>query len=91
MIKMNAPHPLLVNGEALTEFETDELHARELESAGLAVRVSSGESETETGQLVNAGKAHDVEHSQAQALATATGQAPEPATAPAVAKPKKAK
>jgi hypothetical protein len=39
MIKMKSHHPLLVNGEARTEFETDEQHARELELAGLALRV----------------------------------------------------
>lgn len=38
MIKMKSDRPLLVGGVALTEFETDEQHARELESAGLAVR-----------------------------------------------------
>lgn len=91
MIKMNAPHPLLVNGEALTEFETDELHARQLESAGLAVRVSPGDSETEAGQSVDADKGPDVEHSQSQQLVTNTDPASETADAPVTAKPKKAK
>ncbi|MDM0090301.1 MULTISPECIES: hypothetical protein [unclassified Variovorax] len=39
MIKMTSARPLLVNGEAGTEFETDEQHARELELKGFAVRV----------------------------------------------------
>lgn len=39
MIKMKSHHPLLVGGEARTEFETDEQHARELEFSGLAARV----------------------------------------------------
>lgn len=44
MIKMKSHHPLLVNGEARTEFETDEQHARELELAGLALCVESAPS-----------------------------------------------
>jgi hypothetical protein len=47
MIKMKSHHPLLVNGEALTEFETNEQHARELELAGLALRVESAQPEVE--------------------------------------------
>ncbi|WP_183027659.1 hypothetical protein [Variovorax sp. UMC13] len=39
MVKMTSDRPLLVNGEAGTEFETDEQHAKELELKGFAVRV----------------------------------------------------
>lgn len=43
MIKMRSHHPLLVRGEARTEFETDEHHARLLEQSGLAVRKPADE------------------------------------------------
>lgn len=43
MIKMTSHRPLLINGEARTEFDTDEQHAKELELKGFAVRVQ-GES-----------------------------------------------
>ena len=39
MIKMQSERPLLVDGQARTEFETTEQHAKELEAAGLALRV----------------------------------------------------
>ena len=91
MIKMTSHHPLLVGGEARTEFETDELHARELEHAGLAVRVSSGESQVTPEPSANVGMSPGGDQSQAQELVTATTPAPEPTTPPAVVKPKKAK
>lgn len=91
MIKMTAHHPLLVQGEARTEFETDELHARELEQAGLAVRAYSGESQAVTVQSADTGKASDVDQSEAQEVVPAPAVVSEPATPAAVAKPKKAK
>ena len=91
MIKMTAHHPLLVRGKARTEFETDELHARELEQAGLAVRASSGDSQALTAQSAGTAKASDVDQSKAQEVAAATATVPEPAKPAASAKSKKAK
>jgi len=45
MIKMTSDRPLLINGEARTEFETDEQHAKELELKGLASRVKVEEAD----------------------------------------------
>lgn len=40
MVKMKSERPLYVNGVASTEFETTDQHAKELEAAGRAKRVS---------------------------------------------------
>lgn len=79
MIKMKSRHPLLVGGEARTEFETDEQHARELELSGLAARV-----------LVDSDDA--LEPIATPAVTPEPAPEPEPATSAVVAvKPKKAK
>ena len=48
---MKAKHPLYVRGEVVTEFSTDEQHARELEKKGFAERV-----EVRPGSVVQAEK-----------------------------------
>lgn len=69
MIKMTSDRPLLINGEARTEFETDEQHAKELELKGLASRVKVEEADA-------------APSSTASAQATDTTAAPAPAPAP---------
>jgi hypothetical protein len=41
MMKMKSERPLLIDGEAKTEFETTQHHGKELIAAGLAVQVDS--------------------------------------------------
>lgn len=83
MIKMKSHHPLLVDNEARTEFETNEQHARELELAGLALRVESAQPEAEQPASIEAEAApSEINIEQPEA---------EPAVAVAPAKIKKAK
>ena len=39
MVNMKSERPLYIRGEVVTEFETTEQHAKELEAAGRAKRV----------------------------------------------------
>lgn len=45
MIKMKSNRPMLFNGQIVTEFATNEFHARELEALGSARRVDANQSE----------------------------------------------
>lgn len=78
MLKMQSERPLYVNREAVTEFETDEQHARELEARGLAQRVPAEQAEQAAPPPAGgeeqpaAPPTEDVTQEEAQAVAAAS-------------------